>query len=48
VADKPKYTLHEGDDYLQIISSAGMALTARYPDADDIDEAEEMVKRLNE
>ena len=45
----PKYITHQGDDYLEIISSkTGMVLVTKYPDDDDRAEAEEMVQRLNE
>lgn len=45
-AEQPKYTVHQGDDYLEITGPTRMVLTARYPDNEDRDEAEEMVKQL--
>lgn len=44
----PKFTLHQGHDYLEITASSGMVLLAKYPDDDDRIEAIEMVRRLNE
>lgn len=45
-AEQPKYAVHQGDDYLEITGPTGMVLVARYPDNEDRDQAEEMVKQL--
>lgn len=45
-AEQPKYAIHQGDDYLEITGPTRMVLVARYPDNEDRDEAEKMVKQL--